>query len=268
MEYFECRQENWNRSIAVIQGRFENGADCLGRFSQIVQIEQGSPTITWLIQLDLFHPLSALPWREYICSRLAWSDATARRYADQLETRQPVRLERFTAPLAVEIDEGHRRLALWPNGAAFHRQSAPNILDTLLVVSGEKERTFRLAVSIDPTNAIGAALSWMAPSTQLTVYKPPALPAARWYALKPGNIIVWRHESLVDEQGTLCGATWWVRETAGRDGRLEWEVPHTPIEAKQLDISGELRQSIQPEGFVISVTFRAFEIFGLQCRWQ
>ncbi|HMP77902.1 MAG TPA: hypothetical protein PKD54_00480, partial [Pirellulaceae bacterium] len=260
----DCGQ---SRAEAITRGRFQIDEECLGRFEQTILIDQDSPLIEVHIDLSLERELAPVPWREYVCSRWAWTDPTARRFADQLETRQPVRLERFTAPLAVEVEDERCPTAMLPCGAPFHRQSAGNILDTLLIVAGERQRTFRLAWVIDHGCALRWAQSLLVPLKPHQITKPLTTPTARFYALAPSHVVAWRIDPVYDKSGRISGSTWWVRETMGRDGQVELDSPHPLTGAALMDLTGQVRQQLTPVECRVSVPFRAFEILGIQMEW-
>jgi hypothetical protein len=88
-------------------------------------------------------------WMSYFASRLAWSDeALSVRRGEQWTARETER-ERIETPEFVDVDDVLGRVTCLACGLQFHRRSAPNWLDTLLVVAGEERRRFQFALAID-----------------------------------------------------------------------------------------------------------------------
>jgi len=114
---------------------------------------------------------------------------------------------------------------LLSGGLPYHCRRGIRKLDTLLVVSGESERKFRLGLGIDLPNPVSAALSFIAPTMILPDRPQPPIPTGWLFHLDRRNVIAthWtpipRSEATETGEG-ITGFRVRLLETAGRETRL------------------------------------------------
>lgn len=152
-------------AVCVSRGQMSLGSRLVAGFEQTIRVVRGSPLIRLQLEIRPQSPLDGDPWQQYFCSRLAWPDEMAARFRWLQERRWRCCLERFTSPRCVEIEAEGQRLALFPMGNLWHRQSALNILDTVLMESplnrqagGESPaQRFELAIGVNPANPLESA---------------------------------------------------------------------------------------------------------------
>jgi alpha-mannosidase len=121
----------------------------LANFTQRVRVARGLGPIIVDVELDPQQLPTGDLWKSYYASRLAWAeDALTVRRGQQWTARETER-ERIESPEWVDIDDVFGRVTCFALGLPFHRHSAPNRLDTLLLAAGEERRRFQFAIGLD-----------------------------------------------------------------------------------------------------------------------
>jgi alpha-mannosidase len=136
--------------------------ELLARFTQRVRVARGLGPAIVQVELDPVRLPDGDIWKSYYASRLAWAeDALSVRRGEQWTARETER-DRIESPEWVDIDDVLGRVTCFALGLPFHRRSAPNRLDTLLLVAGEDCRRFQFAIGLDqpyPTRGAVGTLS-------------------------------------------------------------------------------------------------------------
>ena len=107
------------------------------------------------------------PWESYYACRFAWSDDTAELWRGVNELRERAEAKRLEAPLYIDIDEGGPNVVLLTGGLPFHRRTDPRMLDSLLIVRGERSRSFELGIGIDVKYPLPEAMALLTPPTMV-----------------------------------------------------------------------------------------------------
>ncbi len=134
----------------------------LARFTQRVRAVRGLAAILVDVELDPQQVPAGDIWQSYFASRLAWAEEALTVRRGQQWTARETEREQIESPEWVEIDDVAGRVTCFALGLPFHRRSAPNWLDTLLVVAGEERRRFQFAIGLDrpfPTRAAVSTLT-------------------------------------------------------------------------------------------------------------
>ncbi len=152
----------------VARGRLlDRKGNKLADFRQTYRLWRGSRVLLLDIELEPCRECSADPWNSYYAARFAWANEAAELYRSANLTRQAAKGKRFEAPLYVEIDDAAVRTAILTGGLPFHRRYGMRMLDTLLVVAGERCRRFRLGVGVELKNPLHESLSLLTPALSL-----------------------------------------------------------------------------------------------------
>jgi hypothetical protein len=132
--------------------------EVLAHFTQRVRVARGLGPAIVHVELDPVRLPEGDVWKSYYASRLAWAeDALSVRRGEQWTARETER-ERIESPEFVDIDDVFGRITCFALGLPFHRRSAANRLDTLLLVANEDRRQFQFALGLDqPYPTSGAA---------------------------------------------------------------------------------------------------------------
>ena len=147
--------------------------------------------------------------------------------------RQRTDAARFEAPEYLEIETASGRISILTGGLPYHRRSDPRMLDSLLIVKGERAHGFRLGVGIDlqqPTAA--AALEFITPPLSFFDVGPPLANGSGWlFHIDAKNVLATHWEPVVDvadptaasfppDELPAKGFRVRLLETAGRGGRV------------------------------------------------
>ncbi len=144
-----------------------------GRFVQLTRVVRGSRLIELEIELDIAESLRSQPWQSYYAARFAWSDEGASLRRGVQGTSVPTDSAQFEAPEFWEVQTAKTRTAVLTGGLPYHRKVGFRRLDTLLVVAGETQRRFRLAIGVECPSPAAAALEWMTPPIAIPSPAPP-----------------------------------------------------------------------------------------------
>lgn len=158
----------------VTSGRMMDAQGKLrGRFVQLTRVVKGSRLIEIEIELDVADPPKSRPWQSYYTARFAWSDETASLRRSVHGASVPTDSTQFEAPEFWEIQTAKTRTAVLTGGLPYHRKVGFRRLDTLLVVAGETQRRFRLAIGVECPSPAAAAREWMTPAIVIPSAAPP-----------------------------------------------------------------------------------------------
>ena len=263
----EWDDSDLTRASVTSRGTLRQGVEEWARFRQTCTVIRGVRTIEFDVEIELLRPLSADPWTNYVCSRLAWGDDVLDRYRGMHETRQTIRLERFAAPTYVEIDNGVLPICLLPQGIPFHRQSSIRILDTLLIVAGEQSRRFQFSIAIGAGNPQNQATQSLSPALAIPIRDPARSSIHRFFHVEPKNILVLDSRPTWDDAGQCNGATLLLRETSNSAGQCKIHAPHDLKMVELVDLNGRTLQTIEFAQDAFTVEYHAFKLFGIRVSW-
>ncbi len=133
-----CRGRLMNRQGQRMAGFRQNTR--LWRGSRVVEIE---------IEIEPDAQPGGNPWDSYYAARFAWNDATANLYRSVNQLNVPTDANLLEAPHFVDVRTSDGRTTLLCGGLPYHRRFGLRRLDTLLMVRGETERTFRFGIGLD-----------------------------------------------------------------------------------------------------------------------
>ena len=216
----------------LVRGRLmdQQGRKLAG-FRQTYRLWRGSRVLLLDIELEPHSECSGDPWNSYYAARFAWANEAADLYRSANLTRQPAKGKRFEAPLYVEIDDAGIHTAILTGGLPFHRRHGRRMLDTLLVVAGERGRRFQFGIGVELKNPLHEALNLVTPVPSLVqTAAAPAPSASGWlFHVDARNVTATHWEPLLRgrrERGL-------PRPPAGNSGppgqRRPAVLPHRPV---------------------------------------
>jgi alpha-mannosidase len=209
------------------------------------------------------------PWNSYYAARFAWSDAGADVWRSVSSCSQRTEGKRLEAPHFIEVREEQARTAILAGGLPYHRRMGMRMLDTLLVVRGERARKFRLGVGVDLAHPLHAALELLTPVTVMPERStaPSPSPAGWLFHVDAKNVVATHWEPLIDS-GQVAGLRVRLLETEGRAGRVTLRAYRNVARARQTDFLGQTLADLPVDGDRIRMDCTAHEWLQIEARWQ
>lgn len=240
----------------------------LANYLQTYRVWRGSRVIGITIELEPKADLSSDAWNSYFACRFAWPDETASLFASVNQTRQPVKKQKVEAPLYVDVDNEAWRTTILTGGLPFHRRVGSRMLDSLLIVRGERGRQFRLGIGIDLPQSLPEALSWIAPTDRLGRPTPAPAPEHSWLFHIDSRSVTPTYWTLIQEQGRVCGIRVRLLEGAGKSGRIKLSAFRSFTTARQINLAGETLNECPIVEGRIAVDVSAHEWIEVEGRWN
>lgn len=256
-------------AVCESEGRLVDGSRVLAEYSQRIRVERCCRTVELEIGYRLHEKLSGSLWREHFCSRLAWQDGMEPRFRWLQESRQRCCLERFSAPQCLEIGAGDHRIALFTHGNVWQRQSALNILDTILAEKPEGESgpvRFRLAIGIDIPHTLEEACH-QASQPLLVPGVPESVQDFRLAGWSDSTLHWYDGEVTREVTSGQRVKTFHFRETAGKSGTATVRFPVPPVGAELRDGSGKRIGPAEVVGPAVSFAYQRGQLVSLAVFW-
>ena len=253
----------------VARGRLlDRQGRMLAEFRQTYRLWRGSRVLLLDVELEPEHSCVSDPWNCYYAVRFAWANEAADLYRSLNGTRQTVKGKRFEAPLYVEIDDAASRTAILTGGLPFHRRCGYRMLDTLLIVSGERCRRFQLGIGVELKNPLPEALSLLAPPPALLESAPPPRPSnSGWLFHVDARNVVATHWEAIFEAGRTVGFRVRLLETLGRQAKAHVQCFRPLVEARKVNFQGETLRACPVDDGAIRLELTAYEWAELEARW-
>lgn len=188
----------------------------LANYTQRVRVLRGLQPVVVDIELEPEQLPDGNFWRSYFASRIAWADdALSVRRGTQWSGRETER-EQIESPEWIEIDDVIGRVTVFALGLPYHRRTASNWLDTLLITAGEDRRRFQFALGLDIPSPTHAACALMTSGKPYLAEMPGAANAPQGWLLHVGakNALITNVEPL---GSPATGVRIRLLETEGRD---------------------------------------------------
>jgi alpha-mannosidase len=248
-------------------------------FRQTTQVWSQSRVIRVEIELDGLEEPGADPWNSYCAARFAWPDAAADLWRGVGLTRQKTDASRLEAPEYIDIENGTGRISILTGGLPYHRRSDPRMLDSLLVVHGERARLFRFAIGVDLPQPAASAVELMTPTLALFESGPPLATASGWlFHVDAKNVVATDWQPLAGEADSAAatggaglpttGFRARLLETAGRAGRVTLRVFRPVAAARQVDFLGQTMFEVPVDHDKITLDFAAYEWIEIEATWS
>jgi alpha-mannosidase len=237
-------------------------------FRQRWRLWRGSRVLYLDVELTPRQEPLADPWNSYYCCRFAWSDDSAELYHGANQLRRPLTKKRIDSPLYLELESGARRVTLLAGGLPYHRRVGDRMLDTLLIVRGERARSFRLGIGLDLAHALPEALALLAEPMAVYQSAPSPAPAHCWLFHVDARSVVATHWSPVWDSGKLVGVRTRLLEGAGKGVRARLASFRPFVSARQLNFVGETQSQLALDEGRAVLDLSAHEWIEVECRWE
>lgn len=245
----------------------------LAGYVQKYQLWRGSRVLLLDIELDPREEPRADPWNSYYAARFAWADESADLFRCVNQTRYAVSGKRFEAPHYVEVEMGPsesptltklklagsaKQTTILTGGLPFHRRAGLRMLDSLLIVRGERQRRFRMGIGIDLTHPLHDAMGLLSPPPAVEQTAPATSPAdSSWLFHIDAKNVIATYWSPVIADGRVAGFRARLLETAGRPAKAAVSCFRNVASARQLDFLGNTIGECTVEGGKLNVALSA-----------
>ncbi len=242
--------------------------ELLARFQQRYQVWRGSRVLRVSVMLDPQVLPGEDPWESYYAVRTAWPDDMADLWRGVNELRERGEARRLEAPLYIDIDQGGQNITLLTGGLPYHRRTDARMLDSLLVVRGERARQFEWGIGVDVKHPLHEAMGLLTPPT--AVYRsagPPAGAEQGWmFHLDRRNVAATSWTPLLQD-GQVQGFRVRLLETAGRTVHTRLEAYRPISVAYRLDFAGQTLGSCTVRDGGVAIDLAAHEWLEVEARW-
>jgi len=240
----------------------------LAEFVQVYRLWRGSRLLELDVELDIDEEPRADPWNSYYCCRFAWADEAAYTYRTINSQRQSVAMRRFESPLYVDMDGAESRTTVLCGGLPYHRRVGGRMLDTLLIVRGERQRKFQLGIGLDLDYPYRHAVSFLSPAlVQSTVAGPPKPAASSWLFHVDLRNVVATHWECLERDGSVVGFRARLLEVAGRSGKLSLSCLKNVAVARRTDYNREPLGDCEVAGDKITFDIDPHQLVQLEAEW-
>lgn len=240
----------------------------VAKFLQTHRVWRGSRVVQLDIDLEPIAEPTSDAWNSYYACRFAWNDETSTLAASVNQTRQPIQKQRLEAPLYIDIDADAGRTTILTGGIPFHRRVGGRMLDTLLVVRGERERKFRLGIGIDLPQSLPEAIGLLAPPTLVEQTAANPVPPFSWLFHLDTRSVTPTHWSLIEDHGNICGVRVRLVEASGRSGRFKLSAFRPFTSARQTNFLGETLSECPISDGKIGIDIAEHEWIEVEGRWS
>jgi alpha-mannosidase len=240
----------------------------LAEYRQTYRLWRGSRVLLLDVELQPEQSCTGDPWNGYYGVRFAWANEAADLSRSANLTRQTVKGKRFEAPLYIEIDDLGTRTAILTGGLPFHRRYGSRMLDTLLVVSGERCRRFQLGIGVQLKNPLHEALHLITPPPALPQLAAPPQPASSgWLFHIDARNVAATHWETVSEAGRTVGFRTRLLETQGRQAKVGVQCFRPVKTARKVNFQNETLNECQVDNGAIQLQLTAHEWAEVEARW-
>lgn len=237
------------------------------KYIQIFRVWRGSRVLVIDIELEPLVEPQADPWNSYYACRFAWSNETAELYRTVHQQRQPVAGKQLEAPHYVDIVADPQRTTIFTGGLPFHRRVGLRMLDTLLVVRGERCRQFRVGIGIDVAHPLPEAQALVAPPLMVPRTAPPA-PASSWLFHFDARNVTATHWAPLWSAGRMVGFETRVLETMGRSAAVKLSACRALVSACRVDLAGKVVAELPVAQGQAQLELAAHDWATVQARWE
>lgn len=237
-------------------------------YTQIFRVWRGSRVLTIDIELDPVVEPQADPWNAYYCCRFAWNNESADLFRTVHQQRQPVPGKQFESPHYVEISAEPQRTTILTGGLPYHRRVGMRMLDTLLIVRGERARRFRVGIGLDLTHPYQESQALLGGPIFLPQTASPPNPASSWlFHVDAKNVVATHWQPLV-EAGRLVGFRTRLLETMGRSGPVKISACRAITSARTIDFADQTLGELPVATGQATVELAAHDWTYVEARWS
>lgn len=254
--------------VAVVGRLLDREGKLQANYRQTFRLWRGTRVLHLEIELDPAIEPAADPWNAYYACRFAWADETAELFRSVNQTRQKANRKQLEAPLYIEINTGEAQTTVLTGGLPYHKRIGDRMLDTLLSVRGERQKTFHLGLGVDLPQPHNEALGLLAPAT--LAYQTAATPQSgdsSWLFHIDARSVVATHWEPVTDGNTITGVRVRLLETSGRSARARLSAFRPVQSARTLDFNGNSRGDCQLNEGRVQLELSPGEWMELEVLW-
>lgn len=235
----------------------------LANFRQTTRVWRGRPNVEITIHLDQITSCSTTNANDYLACRWAWPDEKTGILPANGFSMHGSRTADLEAPWTIEWRERNLVTNLLTHGMPFHRRVGYRMADTLLVVAGETQRTFRLTLTLDYAHPFAAVYDVLWPPLVGKVeHGPPLAGRTGWLAsLNAANLLCTR---LTPFEEYRPGARLRLVETSGKTTRADLRFCKNPEAARLTNARGELIFDLHPNEDGLPIDFSPHEMLQIE----
>ncbi len=250
----------------VSRGRLvDRNGRTLAAFQQRTSLARGSRVLRLDIELEPTVLPKGDPWLNYYAARFAWADSGADLYRSVGMTPHHTSALRIESPHYVEIRGPDERTSILCGGLPYHRRVGMRMLDTLLVVAGETQTQFQLAIGVGLSHPLHAALGLMSPPVVVESEEP--TPASSWlFHLDAKNLVATAWREMV-EDGCLVGFRVRLLETTGRHTQATLRTFRQIASARHLTFRGSVLSELRVEDDAVHLDLTRYEWAEIEVRF-
>ena len=240
----------------------------LSGFQAAYRVERGNRVMMVDIELQPEIELGENPWESYIASRLAWASEAGEIFTDLHQTRNANTTARLESPTFVEIDEADRRTLVLTEGLPYHRRVGSRMLDTLLMVRGETQTTFRIGIGSDVPYPLRESLVFRQTPIVIPGRKQPSSSASTWLAhIDSKNVVMSSCEPVSGDDGNCNGLLVRLQETEGRKANATIRICRQPKLATQQTLEGQDVSELDIEDSAVKVRLNSRQWTQVKISW-
>ncbi len=228
----------------------------LGRVIQVTRVDRVRSRLEIEIALEqIALPPRGNPWLTGWCCRFAWDNEASAVTRSVLGQAAGFRLERIESSDYVEVSDQEQRVVIVPDGRPWHRRSGTRMLDSLLIVEGETDRSFRFVVDLDQPFPMRSAEEMLSPVLQLETSGsgPTSLPFSWILGLSSKNVQLVRSEYFSRAPQTSDELSLILSETEGVETNCTVRVARKPSAAFAVNASRSTKIALNfsPDGVTV-----------------
>lgn len=253
----------------AVRGRLlEHDGTCVARYEQVLRAIRGSRVLEIDLSLDPERLPTGDPWNNYYAARFAWGDATADLFTGLGTATLACDSPQLEAPYFVDVRCEKINTTILTGGLPYHRRFGLRKMDTLLIVSGEPQRKFRLGIGTDVPYPYAAASEFLAPETVLGDVGQAPGPQSGWlFHINARNVVATSWEPIFDGQ-RLLGVRMRLAETENRKVDLALQCFRQVSRARKVDFLGEALEELPVDGDRVTLTARGHEWMQVEVEFK
>ncbi|MFM7844562.1 MAG: hypothetical protein ACKPEY_10065, partial [Planctomycetota bacterium] len=223
----------------TVRGRLlDRTGQMLAKYTQQFRVWRGSRVLGLEIHLEPTSEPAADPWNSYYACRFAWADESAELFGTLQQSRQPLTQRKFESPHYIDIVSGQKNTTILTGGLPYHRRVGYRMLDSLLIVRGERSRRFQLGITLDSNHPQHDAQALLQPPIVVPWSGAVPAPASSWLLHLDAKNVQPTCWEAVWESGRVVGVRVRLLETMGRAARVKLSTFRPLIKAEQVDFRG------------------------------
>jgi alpha-mannosidase len=253
----------------TVRGRLMNlEGERIASFTEVFRVWRGSRVLRIDVEVEPLEELKSDPWNSYLACRFAWGDEAAGLLRTIHQQRHETTTKFLEAPHYLEIDHGDKRTAIFTAGLPFHRRSGPAMLDSLLLVRGERARRFTLGIGIDVQHPMHEAMALLAPPVPVPVSaQPPKSGGSGWLAHIDSRNVIHTHLRPLVEGGKVMGFRMRLLESAGRAAEVSISAFRSIAKANKVDFRGHVLDECSITDGKAKVSLSGHEWAEVEAHW-